>query len=104
MANETVVAYLESHRKYVAELFRPPAEPNAVFNCTFFQSSREGGLTDQRVRADFNQAISAVPGRQDMRASIWRYLTTLDGSGPASCSESSSWCSSHGTSQPNTSR
>ena len=63
LEKEIVAAYLEAHRKCVAELFRPPAEPNAVFNYPFIQRSREGGLTDQRVRADFYRAITAVPGK-----------------------------------------
>ena len=58
-----MVAYLEAHRKCVAELFQPLAEPNAVFNYLFIQSSREDGLTDQRVQADFYRAITAVPGK-----------------------------------------
>ena len=58
-----MVTYLEAHRKHVVELFRPPAEPNAVFNYPFIQSSREGGLTDQKVRADFYRAITAVLGK-----------------------------------------
>ena len=41
---ETANAYVEAHRRCVAELFRTPAEPDPLFKYPFYQGSEDGKL------------------------------------------------------------